>query len=127
MAAPVNVGSSLQTKTGGLTLNGAFTSASTALFSGNSTFTPTANGANSFKVTNAAGTTMINVNSTDGTSTVGPLSLNGVIGSLLGSGAKFNVGNSNSTYNLDVTGTARATGNIRSDAGFCMTTDCITE
>ncbi len=126
LSAPINVGSSAQTKSGAFTLNGTFSATSNSLFGGTATFTPSVDSTSTFKVTNAAGDSMININSTAGTSTIGPLNLTGVVGSLLGTGAKLNVGNSNSTYNLDVTGTARATDNIRSDAGFCIATDCIT-
>lgn len=139
LSAPINVGSSNQTKLGALSLNGAFTAGGTA------TFTPSADGASTFKVTNHGGTSMININSLTGALTVqgstsGPaLSLDSDSGSLgalnlvdnvfsiTGTGAKLGIGTTPTTDNLEITGSANASGQIKSSTGFCIGASCITE
>lgn len=132
IAAPINISSSPQTKAGNLTLQG------------NVLLTPLANNASSFKITNAAGTSMFNIDSSTGavalqghasgpslslnstSGTMGPISVSGVLASIVGTGAKLGVGAAPVTDTLEVAGTAKATGNISSDTGFCIGASCIT-
>ncbi len=132
IAAPINISNSAQTKAGNLTLQG------------NVLLSPTANNASSFKITNASSATMLNIDSSTGAITLqgsaeGPaLSLNsssgslgavnvsGVLASIIGENAKLGIGAAPITDNLEVTGTAKTTGNITSNTGFCIGLDCIT-
>lgn len=144
LSAPINVGSSNQTKLGALSLNGAFTSASTALFQGNTTFTPSADGTSIFKITNHAGTSMFNINSQagslslqgsasgpalsldDNSGSFGALDIASNVLSLTGVGAKLGIGVTPTTDNLEIIGSTNASGQVKSDTGFCIGASCIT-
>ena len=144
ISAPINVGSSNQTKQGSLTLSGPFTAATTTLFQGTTTFTPTANNANQFKVTNATGTELFKIDSVNSTTalTGGGTSLsldtNGAsLGALtigpgdmnfgLTPGFKLGIGKFPTFDNLEVVGSISSTDNIKSTTGFCIGASCITE
>lgn len=144
ISAPLNVGSSNQTKQGSLTLSGPFTAATTTLFQGTTTFTPTANNVNQFKVTNATGTELFKIDSVNSTTalTGGGTSLSlGASGASLGAltigstsmnfglapGFKLGIGKAATSDNLEVAGTINSTGNIKSTTGFCIGVSCITE
>jgi len=61
---PLNVSSSSQEKTGALTI-ASIVNNGTALFKGVSTFTPTSNSTSVFKITNTAGDTILNIDSSN--------------------------------------------------------------
>ncbi len=142
--APINVGSSNQTKSGNLSLGGTFTVASSTTFQSPVTLTPLADSTSLFKITNATGTEFFKIDSVNNTSTLSAGGTSLAIGSTgasvgnlsIGSttmnfgatpGGKFGIGVVPTTYNLEVAGTTNSTGNIKSDAGFCIGASCITE
>jgi len=128
LSAPLNVGTSNQTKQGSLTISDALTVASSSLFQGTATFTPTANSENQFKITNAAETELFKIDSTNNTASLKDLSISA---NTMNFGTttdfKLGIGQVPTTNNLEVNGTASSTGNITSSTGFCIGASCITE
>ena len=145
LSARINVGSSTQTKSGALTLNNALTVSGASLFQSTATFTPTANNANQFKITNAAGNDLFKIDTTnnitsisgggtgigltDSGAAIGALTVGSndmIFGSV--SGYKLGIGllSNELTDNLTVSGTSKATSYVKSDTGFCIGASCIT-
>lgn len=128
ISAPLNVGTSNQTKQGSLTISNALTVASSSLFQGIATFTPTANNENQFKITNSTGTELFKIDSSNNTATLKDLSIGAnTMNFGLTSDFKLGIGQVPTTNNLEVNGTASSTGNITSSTGFCIGASCITE
>jgi hypothetical protein len=122
-----------------LTVSGA------SLFQSTATFTPTANNANQFKITNAAGNDLFKIDTTnnitsisgggtgigltDSGAAIGALTVGSndmIFGSV--SGYKLGIGllSNELTDNLTVSGTSKATSYVKSDTGFCIGASCIT-
>lgn len=129
---------------GALSVASSTTMTGSALFQSTATFTPLEDNANQFKITNATGTELFKINSTDNTSTLtggGTSLVLNASGAGLGnlnigsdtmnfgtsSGYKFGVGVLPTTDNLEVIGTIKSSGNISSTTGFCIGASCITE
>lgn len=142
--APVNVGASNQTKSGALTVSGAFVASNTATFQSPVTVTPLADSETLFKITNATGTEFFKINSVNNTSTLSAggtsLSLGATGASLNGlnvasstmtfgitPGNKFGIGIAPTSDNLEIAGSVKSSGNIASTTGFCIGASCITE
>ncbi|MDD3156085.1 MAG: hypothetical protein PHP14_01330 [Candidatus Pacebacteria bacterium] len=111
-----------------MTISDALTVASSSLFQGTATFTPTANSENQFKITNAAETELFKIDSTNNTASLKDLSISA---NTMNFGTttdfKLGIGQVPTTNNLEVNGTASSTGNITSSTGFCIGASCITE
>ncbi len=144
LSAPLNIGSSNQTKAGNLSLSGAFNVASSATFQSSVTLTPLVDSESLFKITNATGTEFFKVNSTNNTSTLsaggtslalssagatlGDLNIAGTTMSFgIAPGYKLGIGIIPTADNLEIAGSAKATGQVKSDTGFCIGVNCITE
>jgi len=144
-AAPINSGSAAQEK------SGAFTTASiinngTALFKGISTYTPTANNANFFNITNAAGTKIFTIDTTNsrvGVNVASPTVAFDITGGVTASGAisgnslvggactVTSIGGPAGSFTWGGNMTS-ATGNIEATGGYvkahemCIGASCIT-
>ncbi len=136
--APLNVSSSAQEKVGALT-TASIVNNGAALFKGTSVFTPATDSTTAFKVTNAAGTSILNVNTTGAIlgiggavsasgavsgsdlSTVGTVSGGTVsTGSILGPGGGFTWGGNMTSQD----GNIEATNGYIKGAQLCISADC---
>ncbi len=133
---PINAGSAAQTKTGAFTINGPL-DVNNAM-----SVNPTNDGTSIFSVTDAASTTMLNINSaadqitlkgaTTGpaltlgsTAVLGPLTIDGVNSYFTGTGAKVGIGDIPTTKELEVTGSISATDTITATQQMCLAGSCI--
>jgi len=127
-------------------LNNALTVSGASLFQSTATFTPTADNANQFKITNAAGNDLFKIDTANNTTTIngggssiGLTDSGAAVGNLLVGATDMTFGNvlgyklgigllpNELTDNLTIGGTARATDYIKSDTGFCIGAgNCIT-
>ena len=105
MPPPINAGSAAQTKTGAFTINGPL-DVNNAM-----SVNPTNDGTSIFSVTDAANTTMFNINSAADQITL--------------KGAKVGIGDIPTTKELEVTGSISATDTITATQQMCLAGSCI--